>query len=371
MPPKSDQIEITLFGPGYGESVLLHLGNNHWIIIDSCIDSASQKPAPLTYFQNIGVNPGEAVRLIIATHWHDDHIRGLSRILVESKNASFCCSAALTHQEFIATVLDYQSKLAMSLTSGLNEIFQIYQELQTRPKPKCTPIYAISNRKIYSLPSEHSGHGDECQVWSLSPSDKQYIKFLEELKTLMPIVKSTKKRAISQRPNHISVVNWINIGDMAMLLGADLEESNDEELGWPVIISSPEKPKGKASIFKVPHHGSKTAHNEMVWQQMIAKSNYAILSPYNRGGKLPTPEDTRRIMSYTDNAYTTSKLKIPKYRKERASSVVKTIRETVGKIRSSQLSTGWVRLRNGGRKNPHAWFVELSENACHLDQIYS
>lgn len=136
-----------------------------------------------------------------------------------------------------------------------------------------------------------------------------------------------------------------------------MEESNDEELGWSVIVSSPEKPKGKASIFKIPHHGSKTAHNEMVWQQMVTKSNYVILSPYNHGvKKLPSPKDLQRIMFYTDHAYTTSKFKMPAYKKERAPSVVRTIRETVGKIRTLQPSTGWVRLRNGGNENPHAWF---------------
>ncbi len=372
MPPNPDQIEITLFGPGYGESVVVHLGNNQWVVIDSCIDSATQQPAPLAYFQHIGVKPEDAVRLIIATHWHDDHIRGLSRVLTKSKNARFCCSAALMHEEFLATVLNYEAKPAMALTSGLKEIFEVYRELESRSKPEQIPIHAISNRNVFSLQSEDSGHGFECRIWTLSPSDKQYQKFLYELKRLMPRVKETKKRATMQGPNNVSVVVWISVNDIALLLGADLEEIGNEGMGWSAIVTSNERPAGKASIFKIPHHGSKTAHNEMVWRQMVAKSNYAVLSPFRRGPKmLPSPKDVQRIMSYSDNAYSTSKMEIPTCKKERPTEVIKTIRETVGKIRRVQPSSGWIRLRNAGRKEPDNWSMELSGNACHLDQVYS
>jgi len=372
LPPNPDQIEITLFGPGYGESVVVHLGNNHWVIIDSCIDSETQQPAPLTYFQRIGIKPEEAVRLIIATHWHDDHIRGLSRIVTECKSARFCCSAALTHEEFLATLLDYEAKPAMVLTSGLREIFEVYRELEARSKPGCTPIHAFSNRNVFFLRSEESGHGFECRVWTLSPSDSQYQKFLYELTKLMPRVKETKKRATTQGPNNVSVVTWISIGNIALLLGADLEETEEEGLGWSVIVTSAERPRGKASIFKIPHHGSITAHNDMVWQEMVTTPSYAILSPYSRGTKrLPSPEDVQRLTSYTEHAYATSKLKVSTSKKERPTAVIKTIRETVGKIRTVQQSSGWVKLRNAGRQKPDTWFVELSRNACHLNHVHS
>jgi hypothetical protein len=29
--PTADQIELTLFGPGYGECAVVHLGNNRWV----------------------------------------------------------------------------------------------------------------------------------------------------------------------------------------------------------------------------------------------------------------------------------------------------------------------------------------------------
>ena len=32
--PQPDQVEISIFGPGYGECILIHCGNDEWIISD-------------------------------------------------------------------------------------------------------------------------------------------------------------------------------------------------------------------------------------------------------------------------------------------------------------------------------------------------
>ena len=71
-PPNPEEIEVTLLGPGYGESAVLHIGNGVWVIVDSCINHEGI-PQALEYLESIGVAPAQAVDLIVATHWHDDH----------------------------------------------------------------------------------------------------------------------------------------------------------------------------------------------------------------------------------------------------------------------------------------------------------
>lgn len=252
MPPRSDEIEITLFGPGFGECALVHLGSNRWLIIDSCIDSQTRQPAALVYLRDIGVDPETSVQLIIATHWHDDHIRGLSQLLAVCKNARFCCSAALTSKEFLATVLSYEAEKSLAMGSGVREIAKIYEVLQQRPVPLRTPIYASANKRVLSLSAEASGGGPECQVWALSPSDKQVQKFLDELTLLMPTARETKRRATAQDQNHVATVVWISIGELALLFGADLEETTDPGTGWSVIVDSTERPQHKAANFQNP-----------------------------------------------------------------------------------------------------------------------
>jgi hypothetical protein len=151
-----------------------------------------------------------------------------------------------------------------------------------------------------------------------------------------------------------------------------LEETGEEDTGWSVVVASAERPHGKASIFKIPHHGSVTAHHDAVWQQMIVPHPFAILSPYNRGHKkLPSPADIQRIMAYTEHAYSTSSLRTSAAKKAaRPTAVIKTIRQTVGQIRVAQPRTDWIRLRNGGQKQPDKWLIEFSTSACPLDRMY-
>ncbi len=101
-PPGDDEFEVTLLGPGYGESMVLHIGGGAWIVVDSC--GRAEAPAALDYLQTIGLDPARVVVLIVATHWHDDHIRGMGRMVETCANAAFCCAIALCRGEFLEAV---------------------------------------------------------------------------------------------------------------------------------------------------------------------------------------------------------------------------------------------------------------------------
>ena len=78
-PPEPDEVEVSLFGPGFGECVLVHLGNNQWMVVDCCLELSSGRPAPIHYLEQLGCDIEQAVCLVVATHWHDDHMEGSQR----------------------------------------------------------------------------------------------------------------------------------------------------------------------------------------------------------------------------------------------------------------------------------------------------
>src|SRR3990172_8727154 len=149
-PPGSDQLELTLFGPGYGECVVVHLGANRWLVADSCVDITTGKPAALAYFDAIGVSARDAVRLIVVSHWHDDHVRGLAEIVSSCPKAAVSWSSALTRKEFLAHVLNYENIMTQGASSGVREISKALRILSDRLS---RPTRALANRPILSLPA--------------------------------------------------------------------------------------------------------------------------------------------------------------------------------------------------------------------------
>ena len=97
LPPKTDEIEVSIFGPGFGESLVVHLGNNEWLIVDSCRDlGGGGENLPVQYLESMGVDLATAVKLVVLTHWHDDHIRGVGEVLTKCGTAKVAMTSALS-----------------------------------------------------------------------------------------------------------------------------------------------------------------------------------------------------------------------------------------------------------------------------------
>ena len=349
--PESDEIELSLFGPGYGECAVIHIGNGKWVIVDSCVNRDSQ-PAALAYLRSIGSDPSEAVRLIVATHWHDDHIRGMADMVEVCGNAAFCCASALHKNEFLAAVGALENRPATEAGSGLREIYRVFSLLAGRSSPS---KYAISQRLILDQ--------DGCKIWALSPSDRAFEAFLQQIGRLIPKEKEAKRRVPSLTPNEVAVALSIKVSKTAILLGADLESK-----GWLEIFGTYEQFDCKASAFKVPHHGSRNAHEDRVWHEMLQRNPIAALTPWRRGGReLPTKTDIHRILSFTGMAYVTASKEDVRgksiRRKDKA--VERTLRESGAKIRAVGVSSGMIRLRKKADSLAD-WNIETLGSACRL-----
>lgn len=348
VPPKSDEIEISVFGPGYGESILLHVGDNNWFIVDSCIDPASNEPAPLNYLRLIKVNPSDAVKQVIATHWHDDHIRGIGEVIKCCSSADFICSDALDSDEFISLATAYSSRSMME-SSGVDEFSKVLRILKERRRLSKSRYInltlAVQNRLLWKGALGGPMDQRDCSIYSLSPSDAAVQAAKMDFLRLLPPDKEPKKRLISATPNRSAVTIWVTVGSFNILLGSDLEEDGDPRTGWSVIVNSKVRPAGRASFFKIPHHGSKNAHHPRVWTEILQEKPIVVLTPYELGNtELPTRDDVVRICTLTDKAYLTA---MPGRRRitRRDRTVERTIRETVLNIRQVNSSIGQVRLR--------------------------
>jgi hypothetical protein len=175
-----------------------------------------------------------------------------------------------------------------------------------------------------------------------------------------------RRRIPNIQPNDASVVISVAVGNHKILLGADLEVRNDTGLGWKAIIHGHNEGADQQG-FKIPHHGSPTAHYDDVWSKMLMPNPWAATTPFISGDvKLPKVQDCRRILNFTPEAYLTSPPQPRKFRDSNRT-VEKTVFEATRSVHLFPGKYGHIRLRKDiSAQSEEPWGFELFGNAIHM-----
>jgi beta-lactamase superfamily II metal-dependent hydrolase len=335
-PPSINEVEINLFGGGngIGECIVIHLTGNNWIIIDSFINTASRNSIALDYLNEIGVDSSN-IKYIIASHWHDDHVEGISTIYKHSPTTKFCLSSALKLEQLTRLISINHFKECHN--SGVNEFAKVAE---------FSKIHKKKNRRL-SEGHQLFENDPNIELKILSPSTGSIEYFEKEFSTLLESSYNLNLKTPNLNPNHSCITIQIKIGEHKILLGADLEVKADRSLGWYAIIDGDYVYKDKSiNVFKVPHHGSENGHCDEQWQQLLKEDCYTLLTAYNKGRKkLPTVNDKIRINANTKNAYLTFTENVIS-KKKRDKTVKKYIKELGYKITENNYGFGHIRLRS-------------------------
>lgn len=352
--PAADVAEITLIGTGggYGESCIVHLANGKWMVVDSCLNPESKEVLPLAYLRKIGVDLND-VLLIVCTHWHGDHIQGLSEVLKHCPKSKFAMARANDLQKFFELVELDTSKVSKDLLNASTlEFSKCLDILRAR---NLQPVWAGQDRVLLSI--------DDIQVISLSPSDLTMTKFDKELSTLMDAYGSPMSKIQINSPNAKSVAIFLKLGEHRAILGADLEISTDMGEGWANVVISSTTLDRPSSLFKIPHHGSENGYYLDLWLKHIIKNEpIAKLTPWNRNKGLPQDSMLDKYLEHTSNLYITSTPNNLKPRK-RTKAVDKLILQFNPTIHEVKFVQGIIRSRIVKNDLAGIWQVECFEKA--------
>lgn len=334
------------------------------MVVDSCLDKATGNPAALDYLDSLGVDVGRQVRLVVTTHWHDDHIRGSARILEAATNAKFFCSGALREREFFTFVAGSRERTPISsYESEFSEILALIEKRTlagTRPE-SIGPEWTSANECIY--------RGNLANVHTLSPSPGTLSLSFRERANMFwdsPAKGKPARRPISLGPNQTSLVLWVEFDKCHVLLGGDLEDSPSPNLGWRAILLSHSRPGGRAHLYKVAHHGSPNADNPNIWTDLLDENPIAVVTPYLSGPRpLPHKEDKKRISLLTKSAFCSGS-RTGWQTKRRNPIVERTARLRHRKLRAIEGPMGQVRVRIGATQPISPLEVELFRGAQRL-----
>lgn len=298
-------LEIVFFGPGYGEAILIGFSKTSWMIIDSCVYQNDDTPAPLLYLEKLGIDIKNCVKYICATHWDDDHIQGLAKLVESCENAKLVLSSAFKSPKLLSIISDPAIELMRrennSVKSGFNEISKIHEILKESGIKR--RMFATQDRRIDIL--------EEVEIITLSPSDDVIEKSINSIIAQIPEVSDACFRIRAPKPNHTSIVVQLRFGKNRILFGADLEEVPEHE-GWSKILDSVYIKQDivenvSALVYKVAHHGSENGHHADKPTKLLSNEVISVISPWKLGGtNLPKDTDIDRIKAYSSEVYLTT-----------------------------------------------------------------
>jgi beta-lactamase superfamily II metal-dependent hydrolase len=266
LPP--DQLSVVVFGPGFGESIVVHAPPGEWLIVDSLVDpvgSSSVDPANST-------NP--AIRLLhehqaepsalLLTHPHEDHAAGFDALVERWPSAK------------IGYLSEHISPVGDRLT------------------------HPDFERSLRTGLAEHAASA-VLDAWDRSPDRKwgllpgSTINLGQATVTVLGPSKRTLKRARAGKSidaNTLSVPLAIDWCGTRVVLGADLPAAEWQQIAKDLPRASP----GDHHALKVPHHGSKAAQHELLADPPDGRERCWVLSPWKlAGGTLPRFDDGEGI----------------------------------------------------------------------------
>lgn len=353
-------MEISVFGGGnsIGECTVLELGKSNWFIIDSFIDLNSNIPVAQKYLESKGISFDE-VRGIIATHWHNDHIQGMAKLLELCRKAEFYTSGAFNHQELeIIIRIDKEIQARKKSLSEFREIISILNERKSNLN------FADPDRLI----EKFKNNGNLIELISLAPSDNAKLRCYHSFKSIIENTDSSNTIIPNPKPNENSIVLLLKIDNLEIVLGGDLENSSSSKLGWNDVLARKHCPKNTVSLFKIPHHGSKTAYSRRIWENLFMSDPYSVLTPYNKLRiPIPTKSDINNIKKHSTKCYITSN---PNNTKElKIDRIAQKVLDRLNiSIRSLKRESGQVSFLPDIKNKD--WNVRLYGSAMHVDDLY-
>lgn len=272
--------EIVIFGKGYGESILLHLSGHKYILIDTFNNNETGNAIACDYLKSVGLSSNNIIGFV-CTHWDNDHCRGLSKLIKSQCNKPDVYIPGI----FDVKMIEYLLSCAANQVDSTKEISEVLRNNNVDLSPLIEGTSLFPNK----MPTTKEGRAE---LFALSPSRVLYGKFLSKI---IGKTSTNNESLLGFSPNNLSAAIVAKIGNEKLLLGADLE--NKRNYGWEYINKAHYSKINGATIFKIPHHGSKNGFSDKTIN-MLSDKPIAVITRFNVGVH-PLPDD-EMIKKYSE-----------------------------------------------------------------------
>lgn len=308
-PTRKNEFELTFFGPGFGESIVMHIPGVGWGVVDSCefAPENDQWIPPLEYLKSQNVR---CLAFLVLSHPHIDHLKGFEGIIDNylGRIDRVCLYAGQGAREYSA----YLVRQGIKGTPGANTLASVLGSFKRAVDNgaeyrRLSTMTQIIPRQTVSV----EGNAFEVEVLSLSPSFADEETYVDILRGAIPRQNEQLKHIPDENHNLIASALWISVGQTNVILGSDVLKGQSKVSGWRGIVNSKDTPELCIKTLKVPHHGSPTSYFNQAWQEHCKDGKIiSIIAPFDRGAKpRPSREDISRTKSQSERVGLTSQIR--------------------------------------------------------------
>lgn len=301
-PPTDDELEVSVFGPGRGECIVVHVPRGPWFVVDSLrLSDSSRTPVACAYLRSLKV---ASLYGMFITHWHSDHTAGAAdvvRAFGPSLQIAGIPSAA-TKEELASFVAE---AIGADLSGGklhvVKDLVATMAALGEVRKSRATlEVAVLDSRKVLSP------HGAGWTLTALSPSTDDVLAQLATLLPLLPGYNGPTPTRFDK--NSGCAVLHLDVGtELCVVLSSDLDVGAGATRGWQAIVAH-HGARLPAQMVKVGHHGSKTSFHTEAWELMSSRAKpVGVITPFPAaGGWLPRKNMLEKLAQVTSGVYVTS-----------------------------------------------------------------
>lgn len=257
-------MEIAIFGAAYGEATIVSFdskeGRKHGVI-DCFFFGGRSRFNPVVRYLKRNLD-AERLAFVIATHPHEDHIRGLAEVVEAFPGAVdfFAWWGGIAPHFQIAYLkrLENQKKAVgkeMSVRSrSVKGLFDAFVEKQ----PHLSKWHESTDGKPCPIYQTEGSHG-LFTIQPLSPWLPEQAKFMK--KVMDGVYSDGSIGELDTFPNKTCLGLLITYKDARIILGGDVERGN---WAWAFKDSIVDCLDG-VHLVKIPHHGSPTGTHKDMW----------------------------------------------------------------------------------------------------------
>lgn len=336
-PIAGDEFAIVVIGgPSQGESVMVHYGDGNWIIVDSCTYGGIN--VPHEFMVKAEINPLQ-VKHIICSHWHDDHVSGMSDLLEECSNAYFRVPL-ITNAQVLPQYFVYKSQ--KPIKDDEKEAWKMFQAcLDVLGKRKIGKEEDPALKKPQFVKVESSivdvdTHNSHVSIKALSPSNGMCELFGQMLAN--GDAENCEFDDSGIDTNMCSVALGISFGNNKhVFLGSDLECNRDKRAACESCVGECAERHGigmcdlklnphfealhNISYTKINHHSSQNGYCCEYWDNYVTDDCIGVSTAFTSKG-LPKKEMAYRYLKNNAEYYLTSYCPLKKLNKEEIKKVL-------------------------------------------------